>query len=88
MKSLKTIYIDTEVIVELNKLNVNVSELINNFLIDYLNLKEKNKGNEIKYMDMKQLIEKKKQKNIEMMEVDMEIKKLAKEIDSGKVIVA
>ena len=65
MKCIKTICVDTDVITELNKLDVNVSELINNFLIDYLNLKEKNKGNELKYMDMRQLLEKKKQKSIE-----------------------
>ena len=44
MKIQKTITIDLEVFLELKERNVNISELVNSYLKEFLNIKEKETG--------------------------------------------
>jgi uncharacterized small protein (DUF1192 family) len=44
MKSTTTINLDTEILMSVRAKNLNLSEVINNYLKEFLNIKEDNKG--------------------------------------------
>jgi len=71
MKTQKTLSIDFEVLIELQKKNLNVSKLVNDYLKEFLNIKEDNKGKRLS--QLKEEILKEESKLLEKKRITKEL---------------